>query len=266
MTLPRFELHRPSTLTEAAALRSEEHVALGGGTELLLAMRMGMLEPEALVDLKQVPDLRQITRADDEIVIGAASTHDDIATNELVLETLPMLAHVAAHVGNPRVRMQGTIGGNIVFAEPKSDVIAALIALDGVADIASPDGTRTVTLAEFVMGPYWTDINEDEILVRVRVPLVAGRRAVYEKFQTMERPTIGVALRADREGPTRLVIAAVCSTPVILDFPTVDDIDPHAVAQDIEVVPDLTGKEPYKRHLTTVVVQRTIDALAQIGA
>ncbi len=261
MTLPRFELDRPVSLEEALQRRAEGATAYSGGTELLLAMRIGLLRPDVLTDLKRLPELRGITQEGDTIRVGAACTHDEVSRDPSVREHLPILARVSAKVGNPRVRAQGTIGGNIVFAEPKSDIVPLLIALDGVLSLRSPSGARDVTPAEFIVGPYWTDIADDELLVAISVPLVTGRRAAYEKFQTLGRPSIGVAVRTDLDGATRVVIGSVCELPHVVDLAALSEVDADAIAAEVDVTPDLTGDITYKRHVTAVIIRRAIAAL-----
>lgn len=261
MSLPEFDLHRPSTLEDALAVRSEDVVAHAGGTELLLAMRMGLLRPDALVDLKRIPELANIEHDGAHLRIGAACTHDDVARSPVVLEHLPRLAEIARHVGNPRVRAQGTISGNLVFAEPKSDILPTLIALDATLEIRSSTQVRHVRTEEFVLGAYWTDIGDDELLVEVSIPMVAGRRLAYVKYQTMERPTVGIALREDADGSHRVVVAAVCGEPLVVDVPDRASIDPVAIAAEVDVVPDLTGGDRYKRHITSVMISRAMEQL-----
>lgn len=264
MTLPRFDLQRPPGLQDALAARSEDDIAFAGGTEILLAMRMGLIAPQSLIDVKRIEELQGIEDAGTELVIGAASTHDQVARSVAVRDHQPMLAGVAEHVGNPRVRAQGTIGGNIVFAEPKSDVIAALIALDASVELASANENRSLSVADFVLGPYWADVADDELLIRIRIPLVEGRRAAYEKFQTMERPTVGVAARVDADGSALVVVAAVCGEPESYPAASLDEVDPEAIAEQVDVIEDLTGGERYKRHLTAVIVRRAVARLREM--
>jgi carbon-monoxide dehydrogenase medium subunit len=261
VTLPRFELLRPTTVDEVVGARSEEALPFCGGTELLLAMRMGLLRPPRLIDLKQVAELRAVEVTDDHVVIGAGATHDQLARDAALRDALPMLAYVEENVGNARVRVQGSIGGNLAFAEPKSDVAAALLALDAQISLRSATSTRTVAIGEFVLGAYWADIDDGEIITHVSVPLVPGRHAVYEKFQTMERPTVGVAARRDADGSCRVVVAAATGEPTSFDRPSVDAADGHELAADLDVIPDLTGGERYKRHLAGVVIDRALARL-----
>jgi aerobic carbon-monoxide dehydrogenase medium subunit len=258
--LPPFMVSRPDSVAEAVALLDDENVAYWGGTELLLAMKMGLLVPSALVDLKHIAQLRAIRRQDDRLIVGAGATHDEIATSPLVRSAAALLADVESRVGNARVRAQGTIGGNLCFAEPRSDVAAILMAIDGAVTLQSRSGVRTVPVAEFVLGPYWTAREVGELLVEVSVPLPCATGA-YVKFQVTERPTVGVAAVTLPGGAgSRIVVGAVGEVPRVFDFPHWDDVDAAAIADGLEPIPDLTGSVEYKRHVTAVFIRRAIAA------
>jgi carbon-monoxide dehydrogenase medium subunit len=262
--LPPFRLCRPRNLTEALDVIGEEKVPYCGGTELLLAMRAGLHRPETLVDIKRLPELAGVTTDDNTIVLGATERHADLAEHPLVCENLPMLASVEAAVGNARVRAQGSIGGNLCFAEPKSDVATALVAYGGQVTLAGPSGRRTVAVEDFVAGPYFAEKEFDELLVDIRIPIPApGTRAVYLKYQITERPTVGVALLHDAIGGNcRLVVGAVGEVQTLWTFGDPSEIDPDVVAEELDPTPDLTGSERYKRHVAAVFVRRAIDAMA----
>jgi len=263
--LPSFRLARPQNLTDALAAIGEEKVPYCGGTELLLAMRAGLTRPETLVDIKRVPELSGVEVRDGAVVIGAVERHMDLAVNSIVREHLPMLARVEGAVGNARVRAQGSIGGNLCFAEPKSDVATALVAYGAEATIAGPGGQRSVPVEEFVAGPYWADKEPEELLVDIRVPVpAAGTRAVYLKYQIIERPTVGVALLHDAgAGKCRLVVGAVGEVQTLFTFSDPAEIDPAAVAEELDPTPDLSGSERYKRHVAGVFIGRAVRAMAE---
>lgn len=260
--LPPFELLRPTTTAEAAALISEDRVPYCGGTELLLAMKVGLLRPDALVDLKQVPELRTITVDGDRLVIGATATHLAVSHHPLVRQHAPMLVDVEHRVGNARVRAQGSIGGNLCFAEPKSDVGTALVAYGATVRLVSPDGAREISVEELLEGAYSTTREPEELLVSISVPLDPERRAAYVKFQTMERPTVGVAVvSAGGTSGCRLVVGAVGEELFVVDVDDVADLDADDVAARIDPIADLTGSVRYKRHVTAVFVRRAASAL-----
>ncbi len=263
--LPAFRLARPRTLDEALDAIGDEKVPYCGGTELLLAMRAGLHRPETLVDLKKIDDLSGVRRDGDVVVIGAAERHMDLATHPLLLQHLPMLAKVEGAVGNARVRAQGSIGGNLCFAEPKSDVATALVAHRASVTVVGTGGRRReVAVEDFVAGPYWADKESDELLLEVTVPIPAqGSRAVYMKYQTAERPTVGVALLDDGRGGCRLVVGAVGEVQMLFAFGNPSEIDPEAVAAQLDPTPDLTGSDRYKRHVAATYIRRAVHALGE---
>ncbi|WP_165606804.1 FAD binding domain-containing protein [Mycolicibacterium iranicum] len=259
---------RPRSLGEALEAINEDKVPYCGGTELLLAMRAGLTRPEALVDIKNIPELTGI-RVDVDgprvVVLGSVERHMDLAAHPVVREQLPMLAQVERGVGNARVRAQGSIGGNLCFAEPKSDVATALVAYGAEVSLISPAGARTVAVKEFVAGPYWADKQPEELLVDIRVPVPGNRtRAVYLKYQIAERPTLGVALLHDPDSHVcRLVVGALGEVQTLFTFADPGEIEPEAVAGELDPTPDLTGSELYKRHVAAVFIRRAMNALEE---
>lgn len=262
MTLPRFALLRPTTVDEAVGCLSEDAVPYCGGTELLLAMRVGLHRPAVLVDLKRVAGLAGVRDGGEEVGIGAATTHRAAAADPVLAARLPMLARVEGAVGNVRVRSQGSVGGNLCFGEPKSDLATALLCYGARVRLASPRGTREVPLADFVLGAYYVDREPDELLVSVTVPVPADHTATYLKYQTMERPTVGVAVVHDRgAGRCRVAVGAVGEVPVLWEGPEPAAAVPADIAALVDPVPDLTGSARYKRHVTEVYVRRALASL-----
>ena len=284
LLLTDFALHRPQSLGDVLDLRAElgDAAALyAGGTELLLAMKMGVLDYEHLIDVKRVPELHGIDSDGSTLRIGATATHRDIETATAVRRDVPALAHLAAHVANVRVRAMGTLAGNLAFAEPHADPPALLVALGARVRLAGPARVRTVGVAEFIAGPYETELGEDEVIEAIEVPVpAAGVRAAYRKFQVLERPTVGVAAvgtvrdGAWAEAPI-VVVGAVDERPLRVPADGLVGIacdDPaglceveEAAREVVDPVDDLSGGADYKRHLTGVLVRRTLAALAEEG-
>ena len=262
--LPPFSYQRPTSVPELLEIVTEECVPYCGGTELLLAMKAGLQRPVTLVDLKYVPELGGVRIESDTLVIGATKTHHDAANDPLICERVPMFADVESKVGNARVRVQGSIGGNLSFAEPKSDVTTALVALNATVTLAcSGSSTRTVTVDDFLLGAYETDRSPEDVLVDVRVPLRHGQLAVYRKYQTRERPTVGVAIVVDSEG-CRVAVGAVGERPLMWTLDRVEDISAADIAASVDPTPDLSGSESYLRHVTQVFVARAIHDLRRL--
>jgi carbon-monoxide dehydrogenase medium subunit len=262
--LPEFTISRPADVDGVLRELSADVVPYAGGTELLLAMKMGLLVPTGLVDLKRIPALRDISVTESAIVIGAGATHDDVARHEQIRTHAPLLVQVEEHVGNARVRSQGTVGGNLCFAEPRSDLLALLAAFDATVLLRAVRGERTLTMAEFVLGPYWTERAEDELMVHVAIPRPCPTGA-YVKLQVTERPTVGVAAVRTVTGECRVVVGSVTEVPLVVTGASWDDIDTDAIVAQLEPVSDIAGSAEYKKHITGVYVRRAI-ARARDGA
>ena len=239
-------------------------LAYHGGTELLAVMRLGLLRPARLVDLKRVEGLAGVRRVGADVVIGAGTTHLQVGADSTIRAHAPLLAEVADLVGNVRVRASGTIGGNLCFAEPKSDVTTALMALGANVTLRTADAERTLTLGDFLLGGYMTDLQPGELLTEITVPADAAGAYAYRKMQTAERPTVGVAATAPGARGTRyrVVVGAVGEVPSVHEADNRDDFDPAAIAEQVDVIPDLAGAEDYKRHVTGVYIERTLADLA----
>lgn len=256
--LPPFRLLRPRSVPEALDYMNYDRMAYAGGTELLLAMKEGLLRPTHLVDLKGIDGLRSVKESGGEVSIGALVTHTQAVDDPIVRRRLPGLAAVLEKVGNPRVRSTGTLAGNLCFAEPRSDVASALIALGGEVEIASTGGQRRLKVEDFVVGPYATALGPDELLTRIMVP-IRTLRFVYLKHQTAERPALGVALTSNSH--VSLVVGAVGLSPQVFRLDSLADVDAAQIAAGVEVIPDLTGSEEYKRHLVGVYIDRALSSL-----
>src|SRR5438094_914107 len=174
-----FALHRPGTAEEACALLAtlgEDAAPYAGGTELLLLMKLGLLRPPHLVDVKRIAGFGDIADGT-RLTIGATVTHRTLERSPLVRARCPLVASVARHVANVRVRNVGTVGGNLAFADPHSDLATLFLTLDATVELVSPRGRRELSLAEFVRGPWETARRPDELLASVRLaPAAPSRR------------------------------------------------------------------------------------------
>jgi carbon-monoxide dehydrogenase medium subunit len=276
-----FELHRPDRLDAAYALLAslgEDAVPYAGGTELLLLMKEGLLRPRHLVDLKRIPELDRIADRDGEVVIGATATHRTVERSATLRERCPVVASVARHVANVRVRNVGTVGGNLAFADPHSDLATLFLALDARVELVSPRGRRTLPLDGFVRGPWETARAADELLTAVT--LTPRTAAAYVKFGIHERPTLGIAVvlllgTGTEVADARVAIGCVNPRPARahdaearlrgVDAANIEDVlddvaDGAAAAAD--PADDLHGSADYKREMVAVFTRRALRAAA----
>lgn len=261
--VPPFAYQRVADLDSALAALAEGARPIHGGTEFLPAMGLGLFAPEKIVSIRQVDELRICGLDGDYLLVGAGLTHLEVSDNQLIRTELSLLAEVAEGVGNIRVRSTGTIGGNLVFAEPRSDLATALLALGAEIRLVGPEGGRQLPLSEFLVGPYEVDLRPGELVLAVAVRLHATDFAVYKKIVLSERPVVGVALVRHLDGPRwRLVVGAVGLDPTIVETDELTALDPGAIAASIDPTRDLSGSEEYKRHLTVVTIERSVAAAA----
>ena len=256
--LPELGLVRSEELDGVLAAVGHDHAPYAGGTELVPAMGLGLRRPEAIVDLKRVEALKgiEVDIGAGSVTIGAAVTHRRLSDHPAVREHLPTLAAAASRVGNARVRSTGTVGGNLCFAEPHSDLGCVLVAFGATAEVRSVGGTRTLGIDELIVGAFETSLEPDELLTAVAVPFEPAGMS-YWKLQSYERPTLGVALvvsdsqwevtvGAATERPTRIVLAAG-DTAGLADF-----------VGGLEFSDDMTGPPDYKRSVLRAHLERAL--------
>ncbi len=280
-----FQYHRPQMLDEALALLDrygEDAAPYAGGTELLLALKARVLRYEHLIDIKPLP-LRGVRVSGSEIIIGALSTHYMLATDPLVSRHLPAYAKLSNEIANIRVRVAGTIGGNLCFAEPHADPPALLAAMDSMLVLRGPSGERSVPASEFIESEFTTARAQNEILTEIRVPMPASDdRFAYKSFGHHERPAVGIAAAyvPREERPSyRLWAGAIGGAPIRLSLleENLDGVPPGklaevlpsasvAAAEDLPAHDDLQGSADYKRHLAAVLIRRTLNEAIGIGS
>ena len=125
-----------------------------GGAELLLLMRHGLLEPDYLVNIKQVPSLHGISWDGQLLHLGAAVTHRQLERDPQVHAHAPTLGEAEHHIGNIRVRTQGTLGGNLAFADPHADPGTALLVHDATVTLEGARGPRQLSLDDFFVSTH----------------------------------------------------------------------------------------------------------------
>ena len=202
-----FDYVAPTTLDEAVsalAAAGEDAKVLGGGQSLMPVLRLRMAAPTTVVDLGRIAELRGVREDGDAIVIGAMTTHHDVAHDETVRRHAALLSEASATVADPQIRHRGTFGGGIAHADPAGDLCAPAVALDATMVCVGPNGRREVAAADFFTDYFTTALEPDEILAEVRIPKHTGWVAHYEKFHRVEQSwsMVAVAATLEVEGDT----------------------------------------------------------------
>ena len=189
-----FQYHRASSVEEALDLLDRNPGAkfLAGGHSLIPMMKLRLAQPEALIDIGRLDELKGVSANGDSLRIGSLTTHAEIASSSELRENCPILAEAASKIADPQVRNKGTIGGNLAHADPASDLPAVLVALGATIHLRSRAGNRTVDASDFFVDLLTTGLAQNEIMTDIEVPkLSAGTGSAYLK---VEHPASGYAV------------------------------------------------------------------------
>ncbi len=259
-----FKFQRPTSLEAAtkALAAADDGKYLAGGMTLIPTMKQRLAQPSDLIDLGAIAELSGIRREGDELVIGATTTHAEVAASEEVRSAIPALAELASHIGDPAVRARGTIGGSIANADPAADYPAAVVGLGATVQT----NTRSVAADDFFTGLFETALDDDELVTAVRFPIPA--RAGYAKFPNpASRYAVVGVLVAEGPGGTRVAVTgAGASVFRVADMEKAlaGDFSPQAVV-GISVPAsglnsDIHASDEYRAHLVTVMAKRAVAA------
>lgn len=254
---------------------------IAGGTDLVIDLKEEKLQVNTLVDITRIPELKIIAEENGKIILGGAVTHSRVATSELIREKLPALAAAAAAVGSPQIRNVGTLGGNVVNAQPAADTAVALVALGAVATILGPEGERQAPVADLYEGVGRSRVNAGrEILTRFTVDLWGeGEGSAFARLsprRALSLPLLNVAVRVQVvEGKctrARICIAPVAPRPflceeaarVLIDQEPGAGVIARAAAAAREAARPrdslLRGSGAYRKDMTAVLVTRALTA------
>jgi carbon-monoxide dehydrogenase medium subunit len=271
-----FDYESPRTLSEALDLLSsrEDAKILAGGHTLLPAMKLRLAAPSIVIDLGRIAGLNHIRESGDRIVIGAMTTHADVASSKVLHASCPLLAQAASQIGDIQVRNRGTIGGSLAAAHPAADYPAAVLALDAEIVTASRNGERLIPATKFFTGMFTTELRPEEIITEIRVPRTEGQSVTYKKFHhpASGYAVVGVAVRLNKSG-AGIDSAAVGITGVAhiayratavedalrgKTAAAIAEAAAHA-AEGVEVLGDYHASADYRRHLATVLTRRALE-------
>lgn len=275
-----FDYIRAASVDEAVTALAEhgdEAKVLAGGHSLLPLMKLRLAYPEVLVDIGRVPELRGVRDDGDALVIGAATTHQDVVDSELVRTHCPVLGEATAMVGDPQVRHRGTIGGAVAHGDAAGDLPAVMVALEAQVILRGPSGERTVAATDFFVDYLETAADDDELLTAVRVPkLGQGWSGNYQKFNRVAQAwaIVGVCALVHRRNGSiteaRVGLTNMATTPVratateralagaSVDVDAVRAAAGHA-AEGTDAPADLNAQPDYREHLARVLTGRAVE-------
>ena len=286
-----FDFFSPQTLDEAIRILADNGAdarALAGGTDLLIRMKRKQWTPRAVVSLRRVPGLRDIS-LNGELRLGACVTLTDLIRSPIIREHYPVLAKTASKMAGVQVRNLATVGGNLCNASPAADTAPPLIALNARAVIVGSKGERVVPLDEFFVGVGKSVLAPDEVLREILVPRQdASMRASYVKLEhreamdiaivsvgvwvKLEQQAVGSKQQAARCEDVRIVLGAVAPTPMRakraeevlrgkeLTEERIREAARVAVTES-QPIDDVRGSAWYRREMVELLTRRQLAAM-----
>lgn len=257
-----FNVHKPGSVADAvAALKSaDDGKYMAGGHTLIPTLKARLASPSDVVDLSNVAELKGIRQDGDAVVIGAMTTHAEVASSDVVRSQIPALAHLAGHIGDPQVRNRGTIGGSIANADPAADYPAAVVGLNATVHT----NQRTIAADDFFTGLFDTALNEDEVVTAVSFP--KPDRAGYQKFPNpASRYAIVGVMVAQTGGQTRVAVTGAgpsvfrssdAESALSGNF-SADALDNLSV-NSTDFNSDIHASAAYRAHLVGVMAKRAV--------
>jgi carbon-monoxide dehydrogenase medium subunit len=250
MLLAPVEYVRPSSLAEAleALGRSENARPLAGGQTLINVMKARAAQPDLLVDLADLSEVRGISESGGQLEIGAMTTYADLMDSREINSTRPVIGRVAGEIADVQVRNRGTIGGNVCLSDPTNHFPPLMVAMNAQMTVAGPGGERQVPAGEFFLGVYMTAVQPGEVLTKITIPPAEGDG--FAAVTIGREGTCIVNAAATKNGDVRFAIGCVGAVPAT----SLEEIDPPS---------DVHGSAEYRRHLAKILVDR---AVAEAGA
>lgn len=217
-----------TTAEASGALAAEGGLTrvLAGGTDVLVQLRSGMVEPDLIVDIKKIPGIREITGENGGFRIGAAVSGAEIGEHAALCAAWPGVTEGVQLIGSTQVQGRCTMVGNLCNASPAGDAVPPLVAANAVARIAGPDGARDCPVADIPAGPGKTTLKRGEIITSIVLPARPDRAAdAYLRFIPRTEMDIavasaGVSLELNADGTVkaaRIALGAVAPTVVLAE-------------------------------------------------
>ncbi len=256
---------------------------LAGGTDIIVQARERRREVRLFVDIKPIPETQELKYdADGGLTIGAATPCYRIYNDETVKRLYPALIEAASVIGGVAIQGRASLGGNLCNSGPAADSVPAMIVLDGTATIAGPNGRRTVAIEDFNTGPGRNILEPGEFVVSLNFPSPAPNSgAAWQRFIPRNEMDIAVVnagsfvrFEGNNVSAAKIAFVAVCPTfqmvqvyaSSIVGKPLTDETIKaagEAAKNTARPIDDMRGTIKQRKHLSAVLVERTLREAAQ---
>ena len=280
-----FDYALATSIDEATTYLADgngEAIILAGGQTLMPMLSMRLARPELVIDINEIDELSGIEETNSSVIIKACTRQVTALNSEIIKSRLPLLQKAMQFVGHSQTRNRGTIGGSIAHSDPAAEIPLVALALDAEVELRKVDGSRRVTMVDYLVGPLMTAREPDELLVAVHLPVIAPGVTTATSFhEVSERhgdfAVVAVAAQLTFDGAicTKAAVAfgGVDDTPVrIPEFEmeligqTLADGLPKAalnlISNRINPCSDQHASENYRRRVVRTLANRAVSEAA----
>ena len=279
MIAKEFEYRRPATLGEATHLLADHPgsvLVLAGGTDLVAWLRDDAVAPDLVVDIKDIPDLRDIRLEGQTLHIGSLVTFTDLMESDIVHDHAPLLAEMSETVASPGIRNRATMVGNICSAVPSCDAGPVLLAYNTTVHVTGPNGSRAIDINDWFTGLRETARTDDEVVTHLTIE-VPKHGGVYVKLmryagEDLAQAAVGIVVYPNLD--YRVAFGAVAPTPIRSAAIEAElrgkELDDTLVNRVVAMVPaeispitDMRATAEYRTHITGVMLRRGLVAAVE---
>lgn len=252
---------------------------IAGGQSLVPMMNLNLANPTLVVDISGIEDLKEITVHDGLLRLGAGVTHSSLISSSTTQRFAPLLVEAARHIGSPRIRNFGTIGGSLAQADPAAELPLVCQVLEAAIDVVGPDGQRSVPMSEFSLGYYTTALTPGEMVSAISVPTHEGTGWGFHEYarRAGDFAIVAVAALIGIEGGSvrSAAIGASGVSDRAVRFPGLEqqmldaDVDQAiqlagGVSDLVDTAEDEYVPSDYRKRLTGVLARRAVsDAISR---
>ena len=273
----------PNSIKEAVSLLSSKNTvsrAMAGGTDLIVQLRAAperIGNPDLVVDIKNIPELNEVTLNSKGLTLGSAVTMYKIYNDTSITNLFPALQDSTSLVGGIQIQGRASVGGNICNSAPSGDTIPTLISLDSTCKIDGPNGSRNIKAEDFCTGPGKTVLKNGEILVSIHIPAPDKQSGnSYLRFiprNEMDIAVVGVGTSISLDGDivksVKIALASVGPTPILVTDAekiigkSIEDEETLKIAGEASKnaatpITDMRGTIEFRKHLCDVLTRRTL--------
>jgi carbon-monoxide dehydrogenase medium subunit len=273
-----FDYERATSVEGAIAALArlgDDARIVAGGHSLLPMMKLRLAQPSCLIDINDLTELSYIREDGGELAIGALTRHVELLESELLFRYFPVFRDAEVVIADPVVRNRGTLGGSLCQADAAEDLSAVAAALKARVVIRGAGGERVVSISDFNVGPWTTEVGDAEMVTEIRLPLKPGAGSAHEKVERRAGDfavaAVSAAVWMDGDTIVDAGIGMSAVGPMTIELTRAEELLRGSVpseelfvqagriaSEDSMPIPDGRGPVDYKRHLAGVLTKRAL--------